>query len=333
MQTVRNASKFEPENRSVICLDFSQFSRSIILEVLRGIGFSNECISFQTSADALDIGLDHVPDYVLLSHETDTELDYEMILQLRRKECPEESAVPIVLLSSQATRSMILRARDCGVDEIVMRPVSPLQLQSKLRQITESPRSFVTSAEYVGPCRRRKLSDNYSGSRRRLDDYKQNGSRDLPVEPGADELATAVSQLREACGQLAEERLGLVARVRQTAERTMMLARQTKDAPLEKTAYAMKLYLDGIGTKNSLETHVLETGINALTQLAILPNSYDGTRQSVANLMMVAVRKKLVVYEKRKASDEDLKSEVMLDEINTSAPGLHSDTPSPKKTA
>lgn len=317
MQDIRQPGTFEPDYLSVHGLNFSPYSRSIILEVLRGIGFKNENIHFSRGHDYLEVGTEHEHDFALLSHELDQPLDLELIQKLRRQDNPRLSAMPLVLLSSQATRSLIVTARDNGVDEVVMRPVSPIQLKSKLKQLIEAPRPFVMSSAYVGPCRRRKSDENYSGARRRIDDYKHETNRDLPAHPGADELAVAVSELREACGQLAEERVSLITRVRLTADRTMKLARSTDDVPLEKTAHAVKLYLEGVGSKNVLETHVLETGINALTQLAVLPRSYDSTRRSVANLMTVAVRKKLVVYDRR-ARDDDEASDKLLSDINQS---------------
>lgn len=315
-----------PGNLHVLGLEFSHYSRSIMLEVLRGIGFSNSAVNFMSGEDFLEIGMEQRPDIVLLSHELNGILNMDLVMHLRRQECPFRSAAPIVLLSSQATKSVIVNARDCGIDEVVMRPVSPVQLQTKLRQLIETPRPFVTSTEYVGPCRRRKPDEHYSGSRRRLDDYKPESSREISSQPGADELASAVSELREACGELADERVSLIARVRKTADRTIALARRTNDTPLEKTAAAVKLYLDGVGARNTLETHVLETGINALTQLAILPQSYHGTRQSVANLMTVAVRKKLVVYQQRR-SRTDAESDIILDEISTPNKDRLTETP------
>lgn len=298
-------------------VDFTHYSRSIIMEVLRGMGCVNQNMHFTDSEAVLEFGTDIMTsDVMLLSHEADAPVDFDTVSEMRRHEIIERAQIPMVLLSSITTRSLIEYARDHGVDEIVSRPVSPVQLYRKLRQLVESPRPFVTAANYVGPCRRRKEDDQYSGPRRRIDDYSEDLSREIPEETGANELAIAVSELREACGRLSDDRLGLIARVRQTAERTARLAKETGDIPLERTAAAVKLYLEGVGSQNLMETHVLETGINALTQLAILPQSYHGARQSVASLMTVAVRKKLMVYEHRR-KNADKETERILDKINS----------------
>lgn len=317
MSDNRTPRPFDPQYLRILGLNFEHYSRSIVMEVLRGIGCLNERMMFRSMPDMFEFGssLGYF-DFAILSHEADTELDLDMIEKWRRGDDIELSATPIILVTSAATPSMIRNARDAGVDEVLSRPLSPRQLLEKVRQLVESPRPFVTATHYVGPCRRRKTSENYSGPRRRIDDYAEDHSRIISNDPGADELAMAVSELRSACGELTDERLGLVARVRKTAQRTAELAKKTGDIPLERTAAAVKLYLDGMGSQNTMETHVLETGINALTQLAVLPNSYHGARQSVASLMTIAVRKKLLLYDKR-AQAEDGEPNAALKTINS----------------
>lgn len=319
MSPTRAPKMFEPENLHILALDFTSYSRSIILEVLRGLGCSNHAIAFAETAQFHDEVAPHFDaDLLLFSHEVEHVFNFDFLESVRRSEKKEVSEAKTVLVSSVATRSLILTARDTGIDEIVIRPLSPAQLRQKLKKLIESPRKFITSSKYLGPCRRRKLSEYYAGPRRRLADYESDAelSADgVTVQGNADELATAVSELREACGKLTDGRVSLVNRVRSTAERTAAIAREKDDFALAKTAEAVQMYLDGVGTQNQLETHVLETGINALTQLSVLPTSYRSARDSVSNLMMIAVRKKLLVYEVRQQTT-NTESETMLEQIN-----------------
>lgn len=321
MSGPRHPQPFVAEHLRVLGLDFTHYSRSIVMEVMRGLGCVNHNMTFKESEIILEFEHElSSADVILLSHEDDAPVDFDLVGELRRHQNAGLSQLPMILLSSIATRSLIETARDSGIDEVVMRPVSPVQLHRKVQQVIEAPRQFVTSSNYVGPCRRRKPDDHYDGPRRRIDDYVEDQARDISGIAGADELAGAVTELREACSRLSDDRLGLVARVRQTADKTARLARETKDIPLERTATAVKQYLEGVGSQNMLETHVLETGINALTQLAVLPNSYHGARQSVASLMTIAVRKKLLHYEQRR-KNVDAGSEEILDKINKASHG------------
>lgn len=317
MASKRTGRDFIPSKINILAIDHHAFSKSILMEVLRGIGLSNDNVHFENSEQVIEYGTGQFDaDIALLSHGQDEPLNLHVVEQLRRSADNSIRELPIVLLSSMATKSLILQARDAGVDEIVMRPVAPAQLKTKLRQLIEAPRPFITASNYIGPCRRRHDSESYAGLRRRLDDFEKHAIREMKSAPDADDLARAVSELRSACGELSDERMGLIARVRETAERTMRLAEETQDEPLARTAAAVKLYLDGVGASNLVEPHVLETGINALTQLAVLPKSYHGARQAVASLMNVAVRKKLAHYRNR-GLGLDPESEDLLDKINT----------------
>ena len=318
MSTARRASRFDPAQISILGLDHSTFSRSIIMEVLRGIGLNNGNVLFEDFRQVLDYGTGQFhADIAFISHGQDEPLDLLKVQKLRRLNHRSLSEIPVILLSSLVTRSLIQQARDAGIDEIVMRPVAPRQLQMKMKKVIEAPRPFITASNYVGPCRRRQDSESYEGLRRRLDDFEQTMMREIPPVENADALTKAVTELRSACGELSDERLGLVARVRETAGRTMTLAQETNDAPLAQTAAAVRMYLDGVGSTNLIEPHVLETGINALSQLSVLPQSYQGARKSIASLMTIAVRKKLAHYQNR-GLGYDPDSERLLDQINGS---------------
>lgn len=312
----REPRPFVAEATRILVLDQSSYSRMVMMEVLRGVGLSNDNVTFDTAQSILQIGAGHYsPDVVLYVQNQNGKDDYENVTALRRMDHRNLPEAPFIYLSPTATKTLIEKARDVGFDEFIATPVSPAQLAMKLRKVIEDPRPFVTSATYTGPCRRRKASTNYTGLRRRLDDFNADQLRDIPDVKDGDALTTAVTELRAACGELSDERLGLVARVREIANRTATLAQETGDIPLERTANAVKHYLDGVGSSNLIEPHVLETGINALTQLSVLPNSYDGARQSVASLMKVAVRKKLAHYHNRRFG-MDSETEALMSRIN-----------------
>ncbi|MAK62955.1 MAG: hypothetical protein CMK09_18455 [Ponticaulis sp.] len=301
---VRNPRPLDPTELRVCIIDDSGYSRAILKEVLRGVGVQNDNMVFLEPARFFDDETISVePDVILVIHANDTPPDFDFIRKMRRLDNPQLAELPLIFLSSLATQSNIIGARDAGADEFMARPVSSSQLHRKIKKVIEAPQPFVSSPNYVGPCRRRKTTQVYTGPRRRLDDFKaEKTQQKLLKVDNADPLVQAITELRAACGELSDERKGLITRVRDLAISTMRLARETDDKPLFQTATAVKYYLDGVGASHSIEPHVLETGINALTQLSTLPGSYDTARASVASLMTFAVRKKLAHYQKRRDS-------------------------------
>ncbi|MAI90179.1 hypothetical protein [Ponticaulis sp.] len=328
----RKGKPFDPEEARVLLLEDSGYSRSVLMEVLRGIGIPNSHVFVQSPEHFVETPPNGFEaDVILVAHATDTQIDLSILEEIRRFPNALICECPIIFLSAAATMSNIQKVRNAGADEFVARPVSSAQLRVKLKKVIENPQPFVAAPGYVGPCRRRILDDPSNGVRRRLDDFDPEADRDIPQVTGANELADAVSELRGACSKLSDERVGLVAHVREIAQRTMQLATQKNDKPLFQTAAAVKAYLDGVGSTHQIEPHVLETGVNALTQLSVLPDSYSSARKSVASLMTFAVKKKLAHYQKRKdGAGPD--SEEELNQINEQL-GLDVDLddPSPKR--
>lgn len=62
--------------------------------------------------------------------------------------------VAIIMLTSNAQESRIQYARDSGVNEIMLKPVSAEALCYHIIQVIDHQRAFITSQNYKGPCRR-----------------------------------------------------------------------------------------------------------------------------------------------------------------------------------
>ena len=313
---MRIPAEFIPGELRIAAIDDSGFSRSIIMEVLRGVGIANDHMRFDDEKRFFEIGIKtFLPDVILYIHDNSRPVEFDIVSRIRRLNDTRIAEAPIIFLSAQATLSTIEGARDNGADEFIARPVSANQLKVKLRKVIEEPQVFINSANYVGPCRRRKLKSAYDGPFRRISDSDESAEAGIaPAETSAD-LVSAVADLRQACGRVTFERMGLVERVRLSASGTMRLARNTDDKPLFITAKALKHYLDGVSSPNLIESHVLETGINALNQLSALPKSYASEREAISGLMKYAVRKKLAHYQNLPV-ESDPQLEAMMARIN-----------------
>ena len=61
----------------------------------------------------------------------------------------------------------MLEARDAGVTEFLVKPVSAKALVDRLRTVIERQRMFVRAESYTGPDRRRRTTAGYKGPLRR----------------------------------------------------------------------------------------------------------------------------------------------------------------------
>ena len=63
------------------------------------------------------------------------------------------------MLTGFSERARILAARDSGINEYLLKPVSAKMLYSRIRAVIEQPRRLVKTKTYFGPDRRRGEQD------------------------------------------------------------------------------------------------------------------------------------------------------------------------------
>ena len=93
------------------------------------------------------------------------------------------AGLPIIMISGHTERAKVEAARDAGVNEFLIKPVTPANLVSRITEIVERPRSFVQAKGYSGPDRRRRQTADYSGPDRREGDRSPRQEPAAPQEP------------------------------------------------------------------------------------------------------------------------------------------------------
>ena len=63
--------------------------------------------------------------------------------------------LPVIMLTAYSERHRVMRGRDAGVTEFLVKPVTPKRLYDRIVAIIEHNRNFIRSHDYFGPDRRR----------------------------------------------------------------------------------------------------------------------------------------------------------------------------------
>ena len=71
------------------------------------------------------------------------------------------------MLTGYTSIDQVREARDIGVNEFIAKPVSVKTMMQRLQAVIESPRPYVRTKGYFGPCRRRRGAEEYRGPERR----------------------------------------------------------------------------------------------------------------------------------------------------------------------
>ena len=75
--------------------------------------------------------------------------------------------VPIIMTAGTGHLDNVIRARNAGISEYLVKPFSAGALADRITRVIESPREFVISDNYIGPDRRIKQRVYVGEDRRR----------------------------------------------------------------------------------------------------------------------------------------------------------------------
>lgn len=143
------------KNVRILIVDDQDFIRSLLRHILGVLGCSH-ITDAADGATAWDIICGNPPDLLIVDWEMAPMNGIELVDKIRKDPASPDRFMPIIMVTAHSERPRILTARDSGVNEFVMKPVSAKTLFSRLNAVIEHPRRFVRTDEYFGPDRRRK---------------------------------------------------------------------------------------------------------------------------------------------------------------------------------
>ena len=80
--------------------------------------------------------------------------------------------LPIVMLTGHGDKARVTRARDAGVTEFMVKPITAKALTQRIQAMILKPRPFLKLDDYFGPDRRRSVREELSLGRRKEDDVE-----------------------------------------------------------------------------------------------------------------------------------------------------------------
>ncbi len=153
--------------RTVLVVDENRATRNGLRDVLIGMGFSAVYQAADGKQALLEVAA-HEPSLILVDYRL-PKMDGLMFTErLRRDPSIGNNGMPVILMASDVDSGLVLAARDAGVNEVVVKPISMQVLVRRLLHALQSQRPLVRGGGYVGPDRRRRgerrLGDRRGGS-------------------------------------------------------------------------------------------------------------------------------------------------------------------------
>ncbi|HTI67220.1 MAG TPA: response regulator [Caulobacteraceae bacterium] len=130
-------------------------------------------------AEAFGLVRQFAIDIVLLDYNLGFMDGIEFVKLMRTATDSPNPYLPVIMLTAYTEQHRVTAARDAGVTEFCAKPVTAIEIYRKIAEVIERPRSFVRTATYFGPERRRHDIE-FKGPERRRDRMAQ-----APAETGA----------------------------------------------------------------------------------------------------------------------------------------------------
>jgi two-component system chemotaxis response regulator CheY len=163
------------EKLRFLLVDDNHHMRVIVSTILKSVGVKHirEAID---GAQGLHILREWQTDIAIVDFKM-SPLDGVQFTQLVRKSPDSvDQFLPIIMLTGFAERHRVFEARDAGVTEVVVKPVTARSLLDRINTVIYHPRPFIRSPDYFGPSRRRRNDPNYTGP------FRRSGEKDGPLE-------------------------------------------------------------------------------------------------------------------------------------------------------
>jgi CheY-like chemotaxis protein len=158
------------EKATVLLVDENASGLDLLTTLVGGFGFG-ERLRAASSAQAVEMLQQHNVDLILAEAALSGMDGFDFVHWLRRSGLKPNAFCPVILVTGHTPLAKVEKARDCGANYIVAKPVTPLTLIERIVFVSKDARPFVESDTYIGPDRRFKNDGPPEGSngRRRTD--------------------------------------------------------------------------------------------------------------------------------------------------------------------
>jgi CheY-like chemotaxis protein len=217
----------------------------------------------------------------------------EFTREVRRNTTGMPREIPIILLAGTIDHEQLMSARQAGINEFLLKPVSAQGVLSRMEEVILRPRKFIDSRNYVGPCRRRKEDPGYAGPWRRLTDEPPAKAASEQSKENAFKLRAILDKLTEYADRANTDRAagirGMYRMLNQHSDEVSTLG----DEIIMRVWNTSLRYIEGVGMTDTYDVEVVKYHFQTIGSILSMPEEAFLHRTSVANELERLVNKKI----------------------------------------
>ncbi len=253
----RTLQRIAPTISRVVIVDPNPAAAKLLGDLLKGIGTREVVVEWE--GDRAFQAVHDVEPGIVFTERSGNNLSGEALARRIRKSNLNCRRVPIIMVTSEATASSIIGARDVGIHEFLRKPFTSTDLFRRIENVALKPRDWIEGVAYIGPDRRRFNSGEYRGPRKRRQDQASAGPAAIKEQ--------ALRILAAALNQFDNDPSQAVRSASMQAEALKDLAIQTSDVEMAAAANTLAKCL----ALGDVTRHTLVGPVNVLLAMADAP--------------------------------------------------------------
>ena len=292
MTEERTLNPADLKKMKVLVVDPNAFMRGVVADSLRRLMVTN-IMAAASAVEAFTVGRMFKPDIIFVDWDAGRMSGLEFAREVRRNTTGVSRETPIILLAGVIDHDQLMSARQAGINEFLLKPVSAQGVLSRIEEVVLRPRKFIDSRNYVGPCRRRKDDPNYAGPWRRLTDEPPQKATSEMAKENAFKLRAIIESLAQYADRTNDDRTagirGMYRMLQQNADEVARLG----DEVIVKVWSTALRYIEGVGMTDTYDIEVVKYHFQTIAIILDMPEEAFLHRASVSNELERLVNKKI----------------------------------------
>lgn len=158
------------ENLSILVAEDIIPMRNTLVKLLEMMGVG-KVYAAKDGRQAFNLFCRIQPDIVIADWHMPIEDGLDLVENIRNSDRSPAKLTPIIFITGYSAQPRIVKARDLGVTEYLIKPFTAADLAKRLAHVINTPRNFIDANAYFGPDRRRRAESAFDGEgKRAIDD-------------------------------------------------------------------------------------------------------------------------------------------------------------------
>jgi CheY-like chemotaxis protein len=284
MPDARTISPDLLKRMKVLIVDPNAFMRGVVVDSLRRVAVTNTNInSNANAAEAFMAGRTFKPDLIFVDWDAGRMSGLEFSREIRRNTTGIARETPIILLAGTIDHDQLTSARQHGINEFLLKPVSANAVLSRMEEVVLRPRRFIDSRNYAGPCRRRKEDPAYAGQWRRLTDEPPQKVASKQSKENVFKLRGIIDVLTDYANRTSADRGNGIRGIYRLLQQKASEVSHLGDDTIVRVWNSALRYIEGVGMTDTYDIEIVKYHFQTIATILDMPAEALIHRISVAN--------------------------------------------------